>query len=149
MSRLPGRPFSLLIQQLFQGPPPDPWSVRSLMESAGSKLTHEKRANKSLQLLVSAPGWLALPGELLSPRPTFHVSPGEAHCLLHGYWGAQGLHWNLSSPAQSYGLRRWKGHLPVLLCFVHYSYFWIWDGLTTCCSRGWEKRGRWRKQLCS
>lgn len=54
----PATPLLWLIQQLFQGPPPGPGPVRSLMESAGSELTHgkKKRANKSLQLLVSAPG---------------------------------------------------------------------------------------------
>lgn len=83
-SGLPGRRFRLLTQQLFLGPPPGPGSVRSLMESAGSKLTHEKRANKSLQLLVSAPGWLARPHSLIGHHLTFHTSPGEPHFLFHG-----------------------------------------------------------------
>lgn len=86
-----GCPSSLLTQQLFQSPPPGPGSVRSLMESAGSKLTHVKRANKSLQLLVSAPGRLARPHSLIGPHPTFHTSPREPHFLLHGYRGAYRL----------------------------------------------------------
>ena len=73
-----------------------PRSVRSLMESAGSKLTHVKRAHKSLQLLVSAPGQLALPHSLVRPRLTFHSSLGEPHVFLPGYWGALGRCWHLS-----------------------------------------------------
>lgn len=107
MSGLPGRPCSLLTQQPFQGPPPSPGSVGSLMESARSKLTHDKRAHKSLQLLlVSAPGRLGLAHPRISPHPP-RTSPGEPHFLLLGA-EAHRLPWNFCPHSRAVACAREK-----------------------------------------
>lgn len=128
---LPLSPLHLLTQQLFQGPPPGSGSVRSLMESAGSKLTHEKRANKSLQLLVSSPGWLALQATPLLPflgRLTFPCVVTEEHrgqTAVSALPGQSGGLW-VKSPAL------WPAApSSVGASLMHYSPCWVWVGLTT------------------
>lgn len=61
------------------GPSSRPWVCR-VTNGICWKQIHsweKKRANKSLRLLVSAPGWLALPRPLPSLHPAFHTSLGE------------------------------------------------------------------------
>lgn len=91
----PATPLLWLIQQLFQGPPPGPGPVRSLMESAGSELTHGKKKKGltnhfSCWCLPQDDQCFPIPSGAFSPlRIPFLGSPEKVHC--RGWGGLSAL----------------------------------------------------------